>query len=62
MALTATATPVVRSDIVKSLAMQHNHRVFTTSFFRDNLTLRVSQSSGLGVSCYYLNFTTLTAA
>jgi len=40
IALTATATPKVRSDIVKNLNME-NHNVFISSFNRDNLYYEV---------------------
>ncbi len=36
IALTATATPKVQSDIIKNLDM-HNHKTFISSFNRDNL-------------------------
>lgn len=39
MALTATATHKVRSDITSSLRMRAP-RTFQVSFFRDNLTFR----------------------
>ena len=40
MALTATATARVRSDVLNSLKMKHPAQ-FTVSFFRENLTFRV---------------------
>jgi Werner syndrome ATP-dependent helicase len=45
VALTATATPAVRRDIVKSLRL-HDPLVTVTSFDRPNLFLSVSQKSG----------------
>lgn len=39
-ALTATATPSVRSDVIQSLKMT-NFESFVVSFFRENLTMRV---------------------
>lgn len=41
IALTATATPKVQSDIVKNLRMGENHKVFVSSFNRDNLYYEV---------------------
>lgn len=41
IALTATATPKVQSDIVKNLRMGENHRTFVSSFNRDNLYYEV---------------------
>lgn len=42
MALTATATPKVKSDIVKNLGMA-NEKVFVSSFNRDNLYYEIRQ-------------------
>lgn len=42
LALTATATPTVRDDILRSLHLQ-NPKVFVTGFSRPNLSLRVRQ-------------------
>ncbi len=44
MALTATATPQVRQDVLSSLKMT-NAEKFTVSFFRDNLTFRIVPKS-----------------
>lgn len=41
IALTATATPKVQSDIVKNLRMGADHRTFVSSFNRDNLYYEV---------------------
>ena len=41
IALTATATPKVQSDIVKNLRMGDDHRTFISSFNRDNLYYEV---------------------
>ncbi|MEM6770015.1 MAG: ATP-dependent DNA helicase RecQ, partial [Bacteroidota bacterium] len=41
IALTATATPKVQSDIVKNLRMGDDHRTFVSSFNRDNLYYEV---------------------
>ena len=41
IALTATATPKVQSDIVKNLRMGESHKVFVSSFNRDNLYYEV---------------------
>lgn len=41
IALTATATPKVQSDIVKNLRMGDDHKVFVSSFNRDNLYYEV---------------------
>jgi len=41
IALTATATPKVQSDIVKNLRMGDNHATFVSSFNRDNLYYEV---------------------
>ena len=41
IALTATATPKVQSDIVKNLRMDDNHATFVSSFNRDNLYYEV---------------------
>lgn len=45
IALTATATPTVRTDIVKLLSL-HDPKLFITGFSRDNLYFSVQQSSG----------------
>lgn len=48
MALTATATPCVRDDILKSLGIAGGHpRIVLTTFFRPNLYFSVS---GVGSS------------
>ncbi|ESW16938.1 hypothetical protein PHAVU_007G196600 [Phaseolus vulgaris] len=44
MALTATATKRVREDILKSLHMSKETKVFLTSFFRSNLRFTVKHS------------------
>ncbi|MBC6996410.1 ATP-dependent DNA helicase RecQ [Neolewinella lacunae] len=41
IALTATATPKVQSDIVKNLRMGEDHNTFVSSFNRDNLYYEV---------------------
>ncbi|NJC28209.1 RecQ family ATP-dependent DNA helicase [Neolewinella antarctica] len=41
IALTATATPKVQSDIVKNLRMGETHKTFVSSFNRDNLYYEV---------------------
>lgn len=41
IALTATATPKVQSDIVKNLRMGDDHKTFVSSFNRDNLYYEV---------------------
>lgn len=41
IALTATATPKVQSDIVKNLRMGENHATFVSSFNRENLYYEV---------------------
>lgn len=41
IALTATATPKVQSDIVKNLRMGEDHNIFVSSFNRDNLYYEV---------------------
>ena len=45
IALTATATPTVRNDIVNLLSL-HNPKPFVTGFKRDNLYLSVRQCGG----------------
>lgn len=45
IALTATATPVVREDIVKLLSL-HEPNLFVTGFSRDNLHFAVQQCGG----------------
>lgn len=42
MALTATATAVVREDILSSLCMSNETKIVLTSFFRPNLRFSVS--------------------
>lgn len=42
MALTATATPLVREDILNSLSMSNETKIVLTSFFRPNLRFSVS--------------------
>ncbi|MEM9825025.1 MAG: ATP-dependent DNA helicase RecQ [Planctomycetota bacterium] len=43
IALTATATPLVRSDVIESLQLK-DPRVFVTGFARENLTFGVDQA------------------
>lgn len=41
LALTATATLPVRKDICDKLEFKRNHKVFTSSFYRENLTYAI---------------------
>ena len=49
MALTATATPKVKEDIIKILDMNNPH-IETSSFFRPNLTLKVVNRNDTNLS------------
>jgi len=42
LALTATATPLVKQDIIDRIELKKNHKVFTVSFDRPNLIYGVS--------------------
>lgn len=46
IALTASATESVRSDIVRELALGDDHEVFVSSFYRENLHISVTPKSG----------------
>jgi ATP-dependent DNA helicase RecQ len=41
IALTASATPQVRADIIKNLSLREGYRVFTSSFERNNISFAV---------------------
>ncbi len=45
IALTASATASVQSDIIRELEL-HNHKTFVSSFYRDNLHITVTSKSG----------------
>ncbi|WOL03319.1 ATP-dependent DNA helicase Q-like SIM [Canna indica] len=56
MALTATATNLVREDIIKSLHMSTETETILTSFFRPNLRFSVKHSRTSSVSSYHKDF------
>ncbi|KAK8958106.1 ATP-dependent DNA helicase Q-like SIM [Platanthera guangdongensis] len=59
MALTATATLLVREDIRKSLLMSNETKLILTSFFRPNLRFSVRHSRTSCASSYENDFTDL---
>uniref|UniRef100_A0A5B6ZVB9 ATP-dependent DNA helicase n=2 Tax=Davidia involucrata TaxID=16924 RepID=A0A5B6ZVB9_DAVIN len=59
MALTATATVLVREDILKSLCMSKESKIVLTSFFRPNLRFSVKHSRTSSPSSYEKDFSEL---
>ncbi len=53
IALTASATQIVREDIVRELELQ-NHEVFVSDFYRENLHITVMSKSGADSKILYL--------
>ncbi|KAG5541525.1 hypothetical protein RHGRI_021380 [Rhododendron griersonianum] len=56
MALTATATAVVREDILSSLCMSNETKIVLTSFFRPNLRFSVKHSRTSSPKSYVNDF------
>ncbi|MEZ5046609.1 MAG: ATP-dependent DNA helicase RecQ [Chitinophagaceae bacterium] len=50
LALTASATPLVQKDIIESLQF-HNHKIFFTSFARENISISVFEVENKIVKC-----------